>query len=81
MTLLDQIRAVSAAYGEARKLKPGRVSTLIFGDGGKLPNIMSGEADLTTARFEKSMQWLSDNWPEYTEWPVDVPRPEPARAS
>lgn len=79
MTLLDQLRTVAAAYGKARTLKTGRVSTLVFGDGMKLAKIAADKADVTTSRFEKTMQWFSDHWPEGTPWPDGVARPRAHR--
>jgi hypothetical protein len=75
MTLIDALKIVALKYAELRSLSHGRVSTLAFGDGTKLPNILNGEADLTTARFERTMRWFSENWPENSEWPSAVPRP------
>lgn len=80
MTLIDQLCSVAAAYGEAKGISQARVSTLVFGEGTKLPAIVEGGADLTTARFERAMQWFSDHWPD-AAWPDNVPRPDPADIS
>jgi hypothetical protein len=81
MTLLGALKIVAERYGEARKLSAGRVSTLAFGDGTKLPHIFAGNADLTTARYERTMQWFSDNWPEGAEWPSQIERPAKSEAA
>lgn len=78
MTLREQIKIVASAFMEARNLKAGRVSTLVFGDGMKLPRLMRDEVDLTTARFERSMLWFSENWPAGADWPAGVPRTAPS---
>ncbi|MFC5989713.1 hypothetical protein [Limoniibacter endophyticus] len=63
------------AYADARKLSLSRVSTIVFGDG-KVLSRLEGNSDLTTSRYEAAMQWLSANWPEGIDWPVDVVRPD-----
>lgn len=75
MTLVEQLLAVTDAFGRARSLRPSRVSVLLFNDGKRLPAIRAG-GDLRTAGFERAMAWLSANWPEGAEWPPEVPRPE-----
>lgn len=75
MTLLDQLKAVAEAYGKARNFEPSTVSRVALGDGMRLPAILRGKADMTTRRFEKTLIWFSENWPEGADWPTDVPRP------
>lgn len=80
MTLIERFKAVAEAYKQARGLSTARVSALVFGDGTKLSHILGRDADLTTSRFERSMQWFSDHWPEDVEWPAGIPRPNPTAA-
>jgi len=75
MRLIEHLQVVARVYCDARKLSVSRVSTLVFGDGQKLGSVLGSGADLTTARFEKTMQWFADNWPEGAEWPESVPDP------
>jgi len=77
MTLRDQLKALALAYSKATDLSVGRISTLVFGDGGKLGAVLADRADITTIRFEKSMRWFSANWPDGHEWPHGVDRPAP----
>lgn len=84
MQLTDQLLTVARAYCAARKLSMARVSTLVFNEGKKLEAIQSGGADLATGRFERAMNWFSENWPVETEWPTNISRPansEPERAA
>jgi len=76
VTLIDQFAIVANAYCTARDLSVARVSTIVFNDGSKLGDLMSGAADVTTRRYEKALQWFSDNWPDNTGWPAEVARPE-----
>lgn len=77
MTLLEQLKMVSATYGSARNLKPSSVSRLAFGDGQRLPLINSGDADVTTKRYERALLWFSEHWPADAAWPETVKRPQP----
>lgn len=76
-TLIDRLSSVAIAYCTARGLSTARVSTLVFNDGSKLGDLMSGAADVTTRRYERALHWFSDNWPEDAAWPRDVARPAP----
>lgn len=80
-SLIDQLCAVALAYCRAKGLAVGTVSTHCFGDGNKLGFIMEGKADLTTARFERSIQWFADNWPRGAAWPDGCKRPVRSRES
>jgi hypothetical protein len=80
MTLIDQLLRVADQYGQASRLSPSRVSTIIFNDGKILRKLGEG-GDITTSRLERALQWLSDNWPEGAEWPDGVPRPAPMQAA
>lgn len=74
MQLTDQLLAASRAYLAARGMSQPRLSTLLFNDGKRLRQIEEGK-DLTTKTLERAMRWLSDNWPEETDWPDGVDRP------
>lgn len=74
MTLVDQLLAVATEYARARNLSLARVSTLVFNDGKVFDRLSDGK-DLTTGRYETSLRWLSANWPEGAQWPVNVDRP------
>ena len=79
VSLLEQIRELALRYAAARHLSVGRVSKLLFGDGTKLGGILAGRADLTTRRFERSIEWFSANWPAGADWPTSVQRPAAKR--
>ena len=48
---------------------------LYEGDTKKLGAILEDGADLHTRRFEKAVQWFSDNWPAEAAWPEQIMRP------
>lgn len=75
-TLIDQLANTSARFAEAKDISVARVSALVFGNGGKLPAVLYGNADVTTRSWERAMAWFSGNWPDGVEWPAGVPRPE-----
>lgn len=76
MTGTDQLLAVARTYAVARSLDLSTVSWRSLGDTKKLGAIENG-ADIQVRRFERTMQWFSDNWPD-VPWPSDVPRPSPS---
>ena len=80
MTQIEELIAVSKTYAEARGISLSRTSTLIFGDGMMFKRLSNG-CDLTTGRWAKGMQWLSDHWPEGAHWPAEVARPEQSSAT
>lgn len=73
-TLTDRLLATADAYRRATGLSLSRVSTLVFGDGGRLDGIVAGK-DLNTRSYEKAMAWFDANWPAGADWPADVERP------
>lgn len=48
--------------------------------GGRRLAMIEAGGDIGTERFERAMQWFSDNWPAEADWPKDVPRPDPTKA-
>lgn len=75
MTLIEQLSTVATAYCERRGLSVARVSTLVFNDGSKLGDLMSGRSDLVTRRLERALLWFSANWPADLDWPASIDRP------
>lgn len=81
MATIKALKTVASAFTAATGLPLKTLSHRIFDDGKKLDAIFAGDADVVTARFDRAMQWFSDNWPEGTEWPTDVVRPAMVAAS
>jgi len=74
MSAIDQLLRVARAYAEIKAIPLSTVSSRVFDDGKKLKALEDG-ADISVGRFERALQWFSDNWPE-GDWPSDVPRPD-----
>jgi hypothetical protein len=78
MSGIESLLCVARAYAAAAKVDLSTVSWRALGDTKKLGAMADG-ADIQVRRYEKTMQWFSDNWPEGFDWPAAVPRP-PATA-
>lgn len=74
ISLRSQLIATIETYAEATGLAKASVSTRVFDDGNVIKRLLAG-GDLTTGRWERSMRWLSDHWPEGADWPAGVARP------
>ncbi len=71
--LLDLCAEYERATGKPEKT----VSSRVFADSKKLRDLRENGSDMTVGRFNASLQWLSNNWPENAKWPSDITRPEP----
>ncbi len=80
MSAINRLLLLASLYQEATALKPVTLSWRLFGDSKKLGAIENG-ADIQVTRYERAVQWLSDNWPPNAVWPADVPRPAPAEGA
>ena len=72
--LLRVVSAFAAVTGKS----DSTISSRLFDDGKKIAALRAG-GDITLGRYHAALRWLSDNWPDDAEWPVDVPRPAPNR--
>lgn len=79
MSSIDDLLSVARAYGEAEKINLSTVSWRALGDTKKLPAIQAGR-DIQVRRFEKTMLWFAENWPQTAQWPDSVQRPEQAQS-
>lgn len=79
MSAIEDLLELSRAYIQAAGVEPSTLSSRMFNDGKKLAAIEAGR-DIQVMRYERAMQWLSDNWPEGADWPRSIPRP-PVKAS
>jgi hypothetical protein len=74
MSAIRQLLALADEYRRVVDVDDTTVSWRLFGDSKKLKAIRDG-ADIQVTRWEKAVQWLSDNWPEGAVWPAEVARP------
>lgn len=77
--LIDGMAEVAEVFFTKTGMARTRVSREIFDRGGQLDDLTSGRRDLSTATFERAMQWFSDNWPEGANWPNLIWRPHPSK--
>ena len=75
MSSIDDLLTVARAYGAFQQIDLSTVSWRAMGDTKKLAAMENGR-DIQVRRFEKTMQWFSDNWPASAEWPQGIERPE-----
>lgn len=75
MSSIDDLIAVARAYGDSEGVDLSTVSWRALGDTKKLSAIVAGR-DIQVRRFEKTMQWFSNHWPEAAIWPDGVARPK-----
>ena len=54
------------------------VSRLATGSGDTLERLKQGKR-ITTERAARTVQWLSENWPDDLAWPADIARPPKAK--
>ncbi len=66
---------VADAYAKLTGVEEKTVSSRVFADSKKLTAIRAG-SDITVGRYNTALGWFSENWPEGSVWPHDVPRPE-----
>lgn len=78
MSGIEQLLTVARTYAALEGVPLSTVSSRALDDGKKLKALEDG-ADINVGRLEKALRWFSDNWPA-GDWPLNVPRPEPALA-
>lgn len=75
MSAIERLLLLARFYREATGLKAVTLSWRLFGDSKKLGLIENG-GDIQVTRYEKAVQWFSDNWPDAPWPPAAGPRPE-----
>lgn len=78
MTAIKQLISLLDEYQRVTDLTDSTVSTHVFNDGKKLGAIRSG-GDLSTGRYQRVLQHLSNIWPEQAHWPANIERPPAER--
>jgi hypothetical protein len=77
MLQIAHLLALADEYQRVDPIEDKTLSGRIFGDQKKLAALRDG-SDITTARFNASVQWFSDHWPDGAQWPVGIVRPKVA---
>lgn len=81
MPLKEQFLLLCEKYRAHHGMKRSYLSTLMMNGGHVLDRIADPKGDLKTRSFEKSVQWLSDNWPDELAWPREIARPKRSKAA
>lgn len=76
ITLREQFIRAFDAFVAHSGLAESTLSDRLLKSGSRFRRIRES-SDISTATFERVMQWLSDNWPDGAEWPAGVERPKP----
>ena len=65
MMSIDVLVGVADGYKDAASVpEDSTVSYRVFRDSKLLSKLRAGEADLTTGRFNRAMQWFAAHWPK-----------------
>ena len=75
----DQIFQLVRIYTEVRQIAVSTLGRLAVGSSSVLIRIERDQATVRT--IKRLVQYLSDDWPPSTDWPEDIPRPEPSSDS
>lgn len=78
MLTIRALMKLVEVYCQSTGLAEATVSSRLFNDGKRIAEVRGG-ADMGVRRIERSIEWLSENWPDGVDWPDGVPRPQ-ARA-
>jgi len=74
----QQIVNLLRTLGRGRGWKDSTIGTYAKNDSALVARL-DGGGTCTLATASKIIQWASDHWPDGERWPVDIPRPIPAR--
>ena len=71
----ETLRANLLELFDRHPMTPSAIGTAALRDHTFFPRLKKGDMGFNVRTFDRVVQWFSDNWPEGTEWPADVPRP------
>ena len=77
---IARLLALIELYAEHEDLALSTVSRHATGSGDTVARLQRG-GDVSTRRFERAVQYLSDNWPAELPWPAHTARPDASRQS
>jgi hypothetical protein len=75
----DRLVALLDLFAEHTGRSVSTVSRHATGSGDTVARLRRG-GTITTRRLDRTIRFLSDNWPDSVEWPADIPRPASSRA-
>jgi hypothetical protein len=68
-------------YAAAKGMELSTLARLSAGDWRFFSNLQADGKTFTARKYDHVIQWFSDRWPSDKDWPVGIPRPEPASLS
>lgn len=76
-TLRSQLMLLAAAFEAATGTSPKTIGKRALNDNTFFSRLETGHG-FTIRTFDRCVEWLSANWPEDCEWPIDIERPASA---
>lgn len=76
--LAQNLLTLASAYGALRQIGEATVGRHCAADGKFFSRIREGKT-FTAKKYDDVIAWFSENWPEQSRWPVEVPRPKRSR--
>lgn len=76
--LAHNLLTLASTYGALRQIGEATVGRHCAADGKFFSRIRSGKT-FTAKKYDEVVGWFSENWPDKSRWPIDVPRPKRPR--
>lgn len=73
--LLEKLATVAAVFFSVSARARTSVSREVLSRGSQLDDLIAGRRDMSTATYERTMNWFAENWPSGAEWPEGIERP------
>lgn len=75
---LTDLLPLFGEFCRAAGIRETVLSNRIYGESKKIRLLREGVTDLTVARYNHTLRYLADHWPDGAVWPESVSRPEQA---
>ncbi len=74
--LRNNLMECAKAFQAARDLGLATLGRLAAGDWRFFDRLSDDEKTFTARKYDETVKWFSDNWPEGAIWPATVARPD-----
>jgi len=71
--LANNLISLASAYGALRQIGETTVGRHCAADGRFFSRIREGKT-FTAKKYDEVVDWFSENWPDKSNWPAEVPR-------
>jgi len=75
-TLRQSLITVAQAFASGEGCALSTVSRRCRNDSGFFHRLSDENKSFTARTFDEVMQWFSDNWPDDSDWPAAISRPD-----